>query len=286
MTGTISAKSLGVVLWFLLLLLHADVLAQTKAAPAEWISFWAGSLPIILAAPHGGRQAIAGVSVRTGNGVAQFVTGRDNNTAELTRAVATKLSDRLSAKPFLVIAEFERKYIDANRPDNQAYESAAAQPYYAAYHHALKQACLQIQRSWGRGLLLDIHGQGVEADAIFRGTQNGRSVSALDNRFGKNAITGARSIVGYLARQGYRVLPELSSSDREQRYTGGYTTQTYGSHRGTAIDAMQLEFGPTLRSRANLEKTAADLVDAIVAFSRDYLPSMAAAADPALTTQP
>ncbi len=277
LTGSLLFRLLPCLSCLLFLFLQADVLAQTKVGPQEWLTLWAGSLPIILAAPHGGRQAVPGVSARIGAGVAQFVTGRDHNTAELARAVATRVNERFGAKPYLVIAEFERKYIDVNRPDDQAYESAGARLYYAAYHDALEQACVQIQRSWGRGLLLDIHGQGVQHDAIYRGTQNGRSVSALTNRFGKDAITGSGSIVGYLARHGYRVLPDLASADIEKHYSGGYTTQLYGSHRGSAIDAIQLEFGATLRSRAKLEKTAADLADAIVVFSRQYLPSASSA---------
>jgi hypothetical protein len=46
----------------------------------------AGSLPIVLAAPHGGREALPGVAVRHGVGIAQFVTTRDTRTDELAEA--------------------------------------------------------------------------------------------------------------------------------------------------------------------------------------------------------
>jgi hypothetical protein len=59
---------------------------------------------------------------------------------------------------------------------------------------------------------------------------------------------------------------------REHRYTGGYTTQTHGSHRGSGIDAIQLEFGTDLRSRRNLARTANDLAHAVEIFAREYLP--------------
>jgi N-formylglutamate amidohydrolase len=84
-----------------------------------------------------------------------------------------------------------------------------------------------------------------------------------------------------LAARGYRIEP---TDDHERRYTGGYTTQSYGSHRGTEIDAMQLEFGADLRRSANLERTAADFAKAIEIFAREYLPlatrSPASTADP------
>ena len=41
---------------------------------------------------------------------------------------------------------------------------------------------------------------------------------------------------------------------------------------GTAIDAMQLEFGAHLRTRNQLERTAADVARAIVVFAGEYLP--------------
>jgi N-formylglutamate amidohydrolase len=75
-----------------------------------------------------------------------------------------------------------------------------------------------------------------------------------------------------MAIKGYKILPGVAGDERERRYTGGYTTQTYGSHRGTKIDVMQLEFGAHLRARANLERTANDLAQAIQVFAREYLP--------------
>ncbi len=229
-------------------------------------------LPIILSAPHGGRDAIPGVAVRRGVGVAQFATGRDHNTGELAERIAAKLQERLGAKPFLVIANFDRKYVDANRPRDGAYEAEEARPYYEAYHRALGQHCDDVRKLWGQGLLLDIHGQSAEPQAIFRGTDNLKSVTDLERRFGKAALSGAQSILGLLERSGYKVFPSNGDGEREQRYSGGYTTRTYGSHRGTGIDAIQLEFGTHLRSRANLERTATDVAGAIVIFAGEYLP--------------
>ena len=251
-------------------LLHAPVDAQEKWLPADFLTVWSGGLPIILSAPHGGREVIHGVAQRQGIGVPQFTTGRDNNTAELAELVGGKLAERLGAKPFLVIARFERKYVDANRPEAAAYESNGAKPYYDGYHRAIQAACENIRVNWSAGLLLDVHGQRTEPDTIFRGTDNGRSVTALEQKFGREALTGPRSILGQLAMRGYKIDP--GASERERRYTGGYTTRTYGSERGHCIDAIQLEFGTHLRSKSNLERTANDLTQAIEIFARAYLP--------------
>lgn len=251
----------------LALLSPAPSWAEPDQDPSRWVTVWAGMLPIIVAAPHGGRTPIAGIAARRGVGVPQFTAERDNNTAELAGLIAEKLAANLGARPFLVIARFERKFIDANRPESAAFESPEAKPYYDAYHRVLRDAAAQVKERWGGGLLLDIHGQGAEPNTIFRGTHNGRSVAALRRRFGAAALNGPRSILGQMAALGYRVEP---ADDEERRYTGGYTTQTYGSHRGTAIDAIQLELGANLRRQANLERTASDLARSVEIFAREY----------------
>jgi N-formylglutamate amidohydrolase len=249
-----------------------DSFAGDRSERQNLLTVWAGTLPIILSAPHGGRQSIPGIPLRRGAGVTQFATGRDNNTDELTEIVAARLETRLNAKPFLVVARFERKYLDANRPAERAYESGEAKPYYDAYHSALREAHDRVRWGWGRGLLLDIHGQGAQAEAIYRGTGNGRTVVSLTQRFGTEAITGPKSIFNQLERMGYRVLPSTKESHKEQRYVGGYIVQTYGSHHGSGVDAIQIEFGTKLRARSNLERTATDLADAIAVFAQMYLP--------------
>ncbi len=282
--GTSTLFPLGFI-FLVMALLCGEALGQSKAEDAPWVTVWAGALPIILAAPHGGRRAILGVPVRRGIGVPRFRTSRDKNTDELAEKVARKLEQSLGARPFLIIARFERRFVDANRASENAYEAEAARPYYKIYHRALEHACAQIRQRWGRGLLLDIHGQAAEAETIFRGTDNGKSVAALEGRFGRSALVGAKSIFAQLERRGYKIAPATTSTEAEQRYTGGYTTRTYGSHRGTGVDAIQLEIGARLRAQSNLERTAADLAESVKVFAVEYLPlgvlpDAAAAASP------
>jgi N-formylglutamate amidohydrolase len=278
----IGPRFLGKLLLFVfVVLLHAPVCASEEHNASErLLTIWSGMLPIIIAAPHGGRMPIPGVSIRRGIGVPQFTSRRDGNTAELVEAVGLKISERLVAKPFLVIARFERKYVDANRPEAGAYESPSAKPYYDDYHQALQSAASEVRVRWGGGILLDIHGQSAERDAIFCGTDNGRSVVAMRDKHGRGAFTGPRSILGQLALKGYRILPDVGRNEPERRYTGGYTTRTYGSHRGTRIDAIQLELGTNLRTRGNLERTADDLAEAIATFARAFLSVNGSAASP------
>ena len=280
-TRVLSSALLALTGW-----LQTEALAQSVFEAERLLTLTTGNLPLVLVAPHGGREVIPGIGIRQGNGVPQFKTGRDHNTAELAEAIALKLGQMSGAKPFLVIARFARKYIDANRPPIEAYEALEAQPYYAAFHSAVDEACKQIRQVWGRGLLLDIHGQAAEANVIFRGTRHGKSVTDLVRRFGRQALTGSHSILGQLALRGYKILPDASVNDRESRYSGGHTAQTYGSHRATGIDAIQLEFGTRLRARSYVDRTAVDVAAAIRVFAKEYLPIKLEGMEPSIVTQP
>lgn len=257
----------------MLLLLLLSLPAEEKLDPARYLTVIKGDLPIILSAPHGGRLKVPGVPERKGEGIAQFTTGRDENTAEMTLALAAILEQVFGAKPHVVVAHFERKYLDANRPATSAYEVPEARPLYDAYHAALDAACKQVQKDFGRGLLLDIHGQASDVDAIYRGTVNGKSVTLLTQRFGQAAVTGEKSILGVLAKKGYKVLPANDAADqKETKYNGGHIVQTYGSHGGSGIDALQLELGTALRAKKSQETLIPDLVAALEVFAKAYLP--------------
>ncbi|MGI9242571.1 MAG: BPL-N domain-containing protein [Verrucomicrobiales bacterium] len=245
-------------------------LTPAQAQTGELVTVESGGLPIILSAPHGGGDAIPDVPERRGLGVRLFRWKSDAGTARLTEKLADALEERFGKRPYVVIARFHRKFLDANRPADLAYESDNARPAYEAYHHAIAEARRDIVRRWGRGILLDIHGQAAEPGAIFRGTQNGKTVSHLVGRFGEEALAGETSLFGQLAEQGVPVIPPIGSGDREIKYQGGYIVVTHGSASGGTIDAIQLELGRELRSPD--AGTEVQLADAIYAFAGRYLP--------------
>lgn len=242
--------------------------------PADFIAVQRGTLPIIVSVPHGGRKKVPDVPERVGKGLTNFYTTRDENTAELTETFVAALEEATRGKPWVVIARFDRKYLDANRPPKEAYESENAKPYYDAYHGALSAACKAVKKESRRGLLLDIHGNGVFPDAICRGTRNLKTVALLKDREGMPAVRGPNSVPGRMERLGYKVMPSAEDDDRakeQPRFTGGHIIATYGSHTDYGIDAIQLEFGSRLRTREKYAATARDLADAVRVFYEAYL---------------
>jgi N-formylglutamate amidohydrolase len=256
-------------------LLALSVLACTPISAQDLdslITFEQGELPIILSAPHGGRDPIPGAKQRLGKGVSAFVTRPDLSTDRLTESVADAIEKELGKRPFVIIARFQRKYLDANRTPAKAYECAAAEQTYDAYHRALTEARQQVIERWGYGLLLDLHGQNSHPTSIFRGTNNGRTTQHLVSRFGLPSLTGTESLFGELAQRGFDVIPKVASSDRENAsYNGGYIVAKYGSREEGTLDAIQLDIGRDLRLRAARQDTANKLAAATAAFTLRYL---------------
>jgi N-formylglutamate amidohydrolase len=234
-----------------------------------------GALPVIISAPHGGTKEVPGVPPRTGEGFAKgpsgFFAGRDTGTEELAEAIAREVERRFGRKPNFVIARFHRKYIDANRPAEIGIENPKARPTYDAYHQTLAAYSRAVQKAHGRGLLIDVHGQGTAADTIFRGTRNGQTVKLLVERFGEKAHNGPDSFFGFLDAAGCTTHPHDGAKE-QPGFTGGYIVQTYGSHTAYGIDAIQLEFGGQYRKKDAIADTAKKVGEAVARYAEKYLP--------------
>jgi len=257
-------------------------LAGTSLRAAEdLVHVQAGTLPIVLTAPHGGSSAVPGVAPRDvagkpASGAASYVITRDWETDRLAMGIAAEIKVLTRKDVYLVMARFHRKYIDANRPPAVAFDSAEAKPTYDLYHQSIRGFVDEIRTRFAAGLLIDVHGQHAHPDALVRGTHNGRTVTRLIARAGVAAVTGPQGLFGQLARNGFRVLPsnDLPPSGNNEDYTGfngGYTVNRYGSQRPDGIDAVQFEFGTRYREKAELERSIKRAAAAIVAFHQTHL---------------
>jgi len=231
-----------------------------------------GTLPVVLACPHGGGETLP-VPERTGHGLpprCHFTTTRDRQTTTVTRGIAQRLLELRGEAPYVVFADFHRKYVDANRSADCAYETDAAAPYYDEYHQTLRGFLDEVRaENGGRGLLFDIHGTaGLASDPadLHLGTAAGKSVARL-LKIDAHAMSRRRSLGGLLAAAGYVV------SLNPPSLGGGYTVETYGSSQADGVDAIQIEIAAPLRTSVvkratlidNLARAIATLVDHYVA---------------------
>lgn len=253
-------------------------------APADLVIVRRGTLPILLAAPHGGRLDIPGVAPRDIQNPALRAASRkwggavntaDGNTDALTLRMEAEIRKLTGQAPYLVLAKFHRKYVDANRPPEVAFDSPAAKPYYDLYHQSIRGFIDEILRTHGAGLLIDVHGQIKDPEVLMRGTVNGNAVLKLQRRSGTEAITGPEGLFGRLEANGFKVFPansvRLGGNSEDAGFNGGYTVRNYGSDNAGGIDAVQFEFGTVYRRKERVEKSAVDAGRAVVAFYERYL---------------
>src|SRR5215213_4507627 len=138
-----------------------------------------GTLPMLLACGHDGTEQPAEVPPRSGEELparCAFNPSRDRHVASLARAMAEQLRTRVGETPYVAIATFRRRYIDANRSADCAFETSAAQTFYDEYDAVLRGFVDEIRAgNDGIGLLLDLHGSMRREDApadVYVGTEN------------------------------------------------------------------------------------------------------------------
>jgi hypothetical protein len=243
-----------------------------KFAAADFISVQKGDLPIILSAPHGGLLDIPGVPERKGEGMKKgpsgFFAGRDGNTELLAAAIAAALEKRLRRKPYFVISKAHRKYVDPNRPAEIAVEHPRAREVYDAYRGTLTKFCDEVNKRFGHGLLVDVHGQGSARDTVFRGTHNGETDANLSKAFGDKIHAGPQSLAGLLVARGINMKP-TDTSPETNGFTGGNIVVMHGRQPG--IGAVQFEFGADFRDKDKLKAVAEKVADGIADFAKLYL---------------
>jgi N-formylglutamate amidohydrolase len=268
---------------FLALLLNPPAYAADRT-PADLVLVQQGTLPIILTAPHGGREAIPGVAPRTAEDKGKVEASRrwggfdkrhDVNTDVLAQDIAAEIEKLTGKKPYVVMAKFERKYIDANRPPEIGLDDPKARPYYDYYHSSIRSFIDDVLGKYSAGLLIDVHGQGKDREVLMRGTRNGRTITELLKRAGVPAVTGSNGVFGQLEANGFKVFPgndvPPAGTSENAGYKGGYTVSIYGSHIADGIDAVQMEFGGKYLAKAVLDKSARNAARAIAAFHEAYL---------------
>ncbi len=243
--------------------------ATTKSKKVEFVTIQKGTLPVILSAPHGGELDLPGSLPRDRkSGGSRFQTVRDVRSSELAEAIANQLEAEFGQRPYVVILRVSRKYLDANREADYAYESPEAQVVYDEYHGAIEQFKKSILEKHGSGLLIDVHGQSKEKGAVYRGTRNGLTISALNRRVGKDAASLYSKV---MEDAGLRVIPPSTAApNQEVEYNGGEIVVAHGSQNPGGIDCIQMEFGADLRSVAALPQTAKDFVKGLSPFLKEH----------------
>ncbi len=257
-----------------------------------YTEYLAGSLPLVLTAPHGGYLEPPEIPNR-GWGV----TARDRNTRELTLAIRAALHARTGAYPHVVISNLHRRKLDPNR---EILEAAQGNPLseraWWEFQIFAEEAGNLVEEALGEGLHLDIHGHAHDIDRLELGYllsstdlaqpdstlsgsvyANKSSVRALAGKAGNDLaslIRGPRSLGTLLEDRLVPTVPSTAQPNpgQDDYFTGGYNTVRHGSREGGSMSGIQIEHHyPGLRDEAqNRERYAEALAEALVLFYRAH----------------
>ena len=264
----------------------------------QYIEYHAGSLPIILSAPHGGWKEPTEISDRT-----EGTTITDINTYQLTRVIMDTLTARFGGKPHVILCLLERLKLDANRDvDEAAGGNLYAERAWEEYHHYLDIAKELVTMNHGSGIVFDIHGHGENPDGYYdlrtwlgyliKGDEldlpdedlnttafkNQSSIKALADSSTYtfiNILRGETSFGTIMDSLGYACVPSvIDLGPAGSRYfSGGYITARYGSRDGGIISAIQVELPqPGIRDlEENWSSYASAFATAVGAYYGNHL---------------
>lgn len=283
----------------LLLMLCAASMRGEEAEPTQpgsvlfgqrqFIEYQAGDLPLVLAAPHGGREVPSDVPDRT-----QGVVSMDANTQELARAIADEVRSRTGHPMHLILCRLHRSKLDPNRDLQEAAQgNEVAANAWREHHSFIEKACDAAVRRFGVAFLIDLHGHGHPDPRIELGyLLSAQDLAADDATLNAPAtiqssslqwitkrsslshaalLRGPESLGALLENEGFPATPSpLKPVPGEPFFRGGYTIQRHCDARRN-ITGLQIETSrPRLRDTpANRQRFATALVDALA----HYLPA-------------
>lgn len=259
----------------------------------NYIEYRAGNAPVIICVPHGGALQPAGIPDRN---CPECVTVRDANTIELAKALQQSIQQTWGCEPHIVICHLHRRKLDANREIVEAAQgNPAAELAWNEYQNFIQSAKNTILDQQERGLLIDLHGHGhdiqrLELGYLLSGSQLRLSDAVLTapgyteqasirnlvstNPNGYNLpelLRGEYALGTLLAQGGYPSVPgddDPAPDLGEDYFSGGYTTDVFGSVEEGALDAIQIEcnFTGVRDNAANRQQFAEVLAGALETY--------------------
>lgn len=265
---------------------------QVYSGTDNYTEYWAGNLPLIIAAPHGGDLRPDGIPNRS---CAECVTINDAFTQELSIQLYQAIKELTGCYPHLIINRLHRSKLDANR---EIIEAAGgndqAEAAWRDFHQFIDTAKFQVRQQFQKGLFVDMHGHAHELQRIEWGYLLSRSeLQASDEQLDQDnfidqssirnlarnnlqqlafsdLIRGEQSLGTLVAEKGFRGVPSMGDpypGDGEAYLSGGYNTRRHGSSELDIIDGIQVECNQNIRFNEGIRNTFANrFADALISY--------------------
>lgn len=213
----------------------------------------------------------------------------DTNTQAMAKKIAEIFAKKYKHKPYIVQADFHRRYVDANRRVNHSeaccqemwpkctavaeYRLASdgsfdhvvarkvnrARTIYDEYHGAIIGVLNEIHQSYpGKPIyFIDIHAQRAatdeELDITAADMEETIIVGTQDGRLVKSreALYAPTGLLGRLQGAGVKIYPPNNAVPDHRLYNGGHgvAEYCYNNTLGGEVNGLQMEFGFRLRMR-------------------------------------
>jgi len=259
-----------------------------------YIEYYAGDLPIIISAPHGGYLEPASIPDRN---CSSCVTVRDGKTEEMIYQLDSAIQILFGRQPHIIINKLARVKLDANREIVEAAQgNPAAETAWQEYHTFVQAAKDSARNRFGTALYIDLHAHGhsiqrieygylitrselQNSDAIldFQHFQDSSSIKHLVNvqnpGVGFSELLRGNECMGeFLVEHGYPGTPSASDpapAPSDPFFNGGYNTVRHGSRDSSDINGIQFElnYSGIRDNDANIAAFSRAMACAI----RDYL---------------
>jgi hypothetical protein len=249
-----------------------------------------GNIGIIILALHDGKQKedkhFLKKRPKNNNkkGPNKVVLVNDTDTRIIASKTTQNISNLLGEKPYLLINNIHRKYLDLNRPIEEGTYDDRGKYYWYIFHNKLHQIIKKCKKKYGHCLLLDIHGNikthnlielgyGIGMISIEKHHFKKSSLDYLKNYYPlKSLIIGKRSLGNFLddfldtAPGPILYNSHLIKTKAKDLfyYNGGYVTRTYSEEY--SIDAIQIELSRDLRNKNKFDYISNILAKGIYAF--------------------
>ncbi len=242
------------------------------------IKYFKGTLPIILTSLHNGKNIIKS-KIREGSNI---IIKNDLNTSIVCIEISDYISSKIKKKPYLLLNNIDRKYVDLNRKLNNNIKDIS-RIYWNRFHNKLTEVILECKKKFGHCIIIDVHGNnkssdlaqigyGCNLEQIFQKKYNKFTLKYLSDKYDANElIFGKRSLSFYLNLDNlpshkYKTLNKINNRIGELSiyFNGGYLIRNYS--KIYKLDAIQLELSRNLRMKNNIQDTSSKIAEAIIKF--------------------
>ena len=256
---------------------------EPETGTRGFIEYLAGSLPLIIAAPHGGYEEPEDLPWLSGPRM-----GRDENSLEAALDLAFEIEEITGETAHLVLNHLHADILNAAASqEDGAGEHPDTQAAWDEFHTFIRTSKTEIISTWGSGHYIDLHtnvhgeewaevGVGLTA-ANLSGEASAIRASCTDTTIAHLCTTGAdlleltqgtTSLGGLLATSGHLVVPSPDQpTPGEGNFSGStWNTWEHGSHLGGRIDATVLDNHRSMLSEEKRGGYTRDLAEAIISF--------------------